>query len=193
MERFGVKCVRGAEVELVRDEAGHVVDERLMGQKRVGHTRTFQVWLDTAQYHIDVTDKEGAGAAAYESFNLLVRRKPKENNFKAILETIRDLMNSKTAVPEWLHDVFLGYGDPGAAQPQEQNQTLDYRDTFFSKEHLVASLPGRELHFAAGADAPPFRITWPAPKSASAVLKVESYKTINQVRRETIYFIVIVV
>ena len=30
---------------------------------------------------------------SYSSFNLLVRRKPKENNFKAVLETIRDLMN----------------------------------------------------------------------------------------------------
>ena len=74
-----------------------------------------------------------------------MRRKPKENNFKvlsclkysptkssfppslpplppsppslpqAVLETIRDLMNAECVVPDWLHDVFLGYGDPGAA------------------------------------------------------------------------------
>jgi intron-binding protein aquarius len=47
--------------------------------------------------------------------NLIVRRNPKENNFKAILETIRDLMNtavSGRAIPDWLHDVFLGYGNP---------------------------------------------------------------------------------
>lgn len=25
----------------------------------------------------------------YEGFNILIRRKPKENNFKAVLETIR--------------------------------------------------------------------------------------------------------
>ena len=39
-----------------------------------------------------------------------------ENNFKAVLESIRDLMNEETAVPPWLHDIFLGYGDPAAAQ-----------------------------------------------------------------------------
>lgn len=39
-----------------------------------------------------------------------------ENNFKAVLESIRDLMNEDdVVVPDWLHDIFLGYGDPGAA------------------------------------------------------------------------------
>ena len=34
---------------------------------------------------------------------------------QAVLETIRDLMNAECVVPDWLHDVFLGYGDPAAA------------------------------------------------------------------------------
>ena len=38
----------------------------------------------------------------YATFNLLMRRKPKENNFKAVLECIRDLMNEDTVMPEWL-------------------------------------------------------------------------------------------
>lgn len=36
-----------------------------------------------------------------------------ENNFKAVLESIRDLMNEDCVVPPWLHDILLGYGDPG--------------------------------------------------------------------------------
>ena len=52
---------------------------------------------------------------AYETFNIIMRRKPKENNFKAVLETIRDLMNTECVVPDWLHDIILGYGDPAAA------------------------------------------------------------------------------
>ena len=44
-----------------------------------------------------------------------MRRKPKENNFKAVLETIRDLMNTDCVVPDWLHDLILGYGSPDAA------------------------------------------------------------------------------
>lgn len=53
--------------------------------------------------------------------NLIVRRKAKENNFKAILETIRDLMSSAAvgmAIPAWLHDIFLGYGNPASANPR---------------------------------------------------------------------------
>lgn len=46
---------------------------------------------------------------------MIMRRKPKENNFKAVLETIRDLMNTDCVVPDWLHDLILGYGSPDAA------------------------------------------------------------------------------
>jgi len=51
----------------------------------------------------------------YETFNIVLRRKPKENNFKAVLETIRDLMNTECVIPDWLHNIILGYGDPAAA------------------------------------------------------------------------------
>lgn len=54
---------------------------------------------------------------------------------------IRDLMNSTTAVPEWLHDIFLGYGDP-TERGEARGSTLDFCDTFLSYKHLCASFPG---------------------------------------------------
>ncbi len=39
--------------------------------------------------------KEQSAEDPYKTLNILMRRKPKENNFKSILETIRDLMNTK--------------------------------------------------------------------------------------------------
>lgn len=51
----------------------------------------------------------------YYSFNLLIRRDPKTNNFKAVLATIRQLLNTEFVVPDWLHDLILGYGEPNAA------------------------------------------------------------------------------
>lgn len=57
----------------------------------------------------------------------------KENNFKAVLESIRDLMNEDCVLPPWLHDILLGYGDPGAAQYRHMEgclQTVDFKDTF---------------------------------------------------------------
>ena len=53
-----------------------------------------------------------------------------ENNFKAVLESIRDLMNEQTVVPPWLHDIFLGYGDPAAAQYSQMEgfvRTVDFK------------------------------------------------------------------
>ena len=54
-----------------------------------------------------------------------------ENNFKAVLESMRDLMNEATVVPPWLHDTFLGYGDPAAAQytnlRDEFTRSLDFK------------------------------------------------------------------
>lgn len=51
-----------------------------------------------------------------------------------MLESIRDLMNEDCVLPPWLHDILLGYGDPGAAQHSALGgghlQTVDFKDTF---------------------------------------------------------------
>ena len=71
-----------------------------------------------------------------------------ENNFKAVLESIRDLMNEETVMPAWLHDIFLGYGDPAAARYTnlpDTLQTIDFKDTFLDAAHLRASFPGHQV------------------------------------------------
>lgn len=118
MKLFGVKYVRGGTVFEFRDEADVVLndptrpDDRKYG--RTGTKRKLRLNLDPVQYYLDMKE----GLTCYDSLNLLVRRNPKENNFKAILDTIRGLINTAAvgqAIPAWLHDVFLGYGDPSAA------------------------------------------------------------------------------
>lgn len=48
-----------------------------------GDARTFRVWLDPNQYQQDMTNNIQTGAEdPYETFNIIMRRKPKENNFK---------------------------------------------------------------------------------------------------------------
>ncbi len=51
----------------------------------------------------------------YDGFQIVARRNPKENNFKAVLETMRQLMNTKCVVPDWLAEIILGYGEPSSA------------------------------------------------------------------------------
>ena len=80
-----------------------------------------------------------------------------------MLEAIRDLMNTDCVVPDWIHDIFLGYGDPAAAHytrlvlvrllfirgvvfriPQ-QIKSLDFNDTFLSLDHLRDSFPQYQI------------------------------------------------
>ncbi len=49
-------------------------------------------------------------------------------------------------VPSWLHDVFLGYGDPSAAayyRLPSQLHTINFIDTFLDDAHLQRSFPNR--------------------------------------------------
>lgn len=52
-----------------------------------GESRTFRVFLDPNQYQQDMTNTIQNGAEdVYETFNIIMRRKPKENNFKVIFK-----------------------------------------------------------------------------------------------------------
>ena len=75
---------------------------------RVGNVRKIRMHLDPIQYYHDTQN----GLDCYEKFNLLVRRNAKENNFKAVLDTIAAIGRT---IPSWLTDVLLGYGDPLSA------------------------------------------------------------------------------
>jgi intron-binding protein aquarius len=172
--RYGVVAVRGCEVSQVLDEQGNAFgsalsDVSLAGEggrgggrsAPAGAKRALRVRLDPAQYF---SDCRAAGAAAatltsaaplYAGFNLLVRRDARSNNFKAVLETVREVMNSSSqggAVPAWLHDVLLGYGDPAAAHFRSlpagvRVDAADFRDTFVSAAHVREAFPRAEVVF----------------------------------------------
>lgn len=175
-ERFGLQYVRGCEVVEMRDEGGHLMNDFTGRVKREewkppqGELRTAVVALDTAQYHMDVSSMGDKDEDIYSTFHVLMRRKPKENNFKAILESIRDLMNEDYIVPGWLRDIILGYGDPGAAQWKNmpnQLKVLDFKDTFLDAQHLRESFEGYDVVFRNGngrddeSPPPPYRVTFP--------------------------------
>eukprot|EP00923_Selenidium_pygospionis_P042265 GHVN01073199.1.p1 GENE.GHVN01073199.1~~GHVN01073199.1.p1 ORF type:complete len:1799 (-),score=441.84 GHVN01073199.1:775-5532(-) len=176
---MGVVGVRGCEVVEVLDQEDNVISDPNPRNRRepVGELRTIRVLLDPAQYNTDIKrassgttatvggvstgtgippgDAGTAGVVSglddlYGSFNLCVRRNPRENNFKSILQTIRQLMNDDEdmVVPGWLHDLFLGYGDPSVAHysnmPNQLDQ-IDFLDTFLDEAHLRASFPNKSI------------------------------------------------
>ncbi|XP_072555037.1 RNA helicase aquarius isoform X2 [Paramormyrops kingsleyae] len=169
VEQAGLVYVRGCEVQGMLDDKGRVIEDGPEPKPKLkGDTRTFRVWLDPNQYQQDMTNSIQTGAEdPYETFNIIMRRKPKENNFKAVLETIRNLMNTECVVPEWLHDIILGYGNPDSAhysRMPNQISTLDFNDTFLSVDHLKDSFPGHKVKVTVDDPAlqiPPFRIKFP--------------------------------
>ncbi|KAF5289862.1 hypothetical protein FQR65_LT01996 [Abscondita terminalis] len=149
LSQVGLHCVRGCEIEGMLDNNGRVIEDGPEPKPVLpGDNRTFRVWLDCNQYRNDMNNVNEGGDDVYESFNILMRRKPKENNFKAVLETIRELMNTECVVPEWLHDIILGYGDPGAAHYAKLPtpiRTLDFNDTFIDMDHLRSCFTDYEI------------------------------------------------
>jgi len=138
--------VRGCEVEGMLDDDGRVIEEGPEEKPVIkSNYITYRVYLDTNQYQNDMESIHKQGNTdPYESFHLVIRRKPKENNFKAVLKTIRDLMNTKCVVPEWLHKILLGFGNPSSANYKTLHReinNLDWNDTFISYDHLCSSFP----------------------------------------------------
>lgn len=147
--QVGLECIRGCEVEGMLDSNGRVIEDGPEPRPVLpGDQRTYRVWLDCNQYKDDMNNTNQGKEDVYEGFNILMRRKPKENNFKAVLETIRELMNTECVVPDWLHDIILGYGDPSAAhytKIKNPIQTMDFNDTFIDMDHLRSCFPDYEI------------------------------------------------
>ncbi|KAJ2711323.1 hypothetical protein H4R19_003304, partial [Coemansia spiralis] len=168
-----VRAVRGCEIECRLDAAGRPIGvdpdngEARDGATTAGSVRRFRVLLDRQQYHADVK----ADSDLYAALNVVVRRRPQESNFKAVLETIRDLMASPPALPGWLAATFLGYGDLAAAA-EEAQWTRAGRvwlgDTFVSEDHVRECLAPLRVEFPDGAFATPCIVEFPADADAAA-------------------------
>lgn len=150
VQKLGLKYVRAAEVTQVQDENGRSLRDhegQINGHGRP-RIRRLQINLDAASYKEDMKRVEKGRPNIYESINIVVRRRGRENNFKSILESIQSLTLADVPLATWLHEVFLGYGDPaGATYTHLPNQIrrIDYRDTFLDWQHLIESLSGKAV------------------------------------------------
>ncbi|ETB56423.1 hypothetical protein YYC_05569 [Plasmodium yoelii 17X] len=119
---LGINYLRGCEV--IKFENAFENDEGDENYKKCT-LKKITVYLDYAQYQRDIL----VNPDIYNSFNLLVRRKQKENNFYYILNNIKTLiMNPDDAViPSWVHDIFLGYC---------KNSIKYYQDYLPKKENM---------------------------------------------------------
>ena len=185
-DEFGITYVRGCEIEGMVDEEGKLVEEYRMEDEPPVFTkenvRTYRVFIDACQYQQDIerhNNDPDKFEDIYRTFNVVLRRRPKENNFKSVLETIRTLMNTQCVVPEWLHDTLLGYGDPAKCHYSNMNNTipvLDWNDTFLSMHHLREAFPTYTIKAKVDTEEdlqPPFRLTFPAQDQKRVTLAAD--------------------
>ncbi len=163
-QKAGLTVVRTAEVMQILDDRGR------MGKDSMGHpeshgrnwSRKLHLRLDARTYKQDMERVSAGKPNVYEDINLIIRRGGRENNFKPVLESMRSLTLSEVPLASWLHEVFLGYGDPaGATYKHLPNRVkkIDFRDTFLDWQHLVQSLPGKIVEpsdDASGSFGPPY-------------------------------------
>lgn len=147
-QSLGLACVRSAEIVQILDDKGRAVRDAAAffdGRNR-SPVRRIRLKLDSAMYKLDTERTSTGKPDVYEGINLIMRRSGRENNFKPVLESIKNLTLTEVPLASWLHEVFLGYGDPaGASYKQLPNRLkrVDYRDTFLDWQHLIESLPGK--------------------------------------------------
>lgn len=165
-QRLGITSIRTAEVlhpmESENGGRGQGFQRRGRGGRggrgdgRGGHgqqhhrstVKKLQVKLDPAAFVEDTSQSSEGAPDVYDTYNLVVRRRARENNFKPILDSIRSLVLSDVPLAPWLHEVFLGYGDPAAATYKHlpnRIKKVDFRDTFLDWHHLIESLPGKTV------------------------------------------------
>jgi intron-binding protein aquarius len=158
--------IRTAEIVQILDENGRVLREpqpgRENGHARKPRLRRLLVNLDAAAFKAD-NDKVSKGKQdIYPLINVIMRRKGRENNFRPVLETMQKLITTDIALPSWLQEIFLGYGDPTSARYTElpnRVKSVDFRDTFLDWQHLVESFPGKTIEPSGNATAsfgPPY-------------------------------------
>lgn len=174
-EKLGLVSVRAAEVIQVLDDKGRAIRDAQAyfdGHSR-SESRKIQLRLDAEAYKEDTEARRDV----YDGINLLMRRSGRENNFKPVLESIRDLTLSDVPLAPWLHEVFLGYGDPaGATYKQLPNRLrkINFRDTFLDWQHLIESLPGKIVEpseDASGSFGPPYVLETVEKPAEAAVSK----------------------
>lgn len=80
-------CQYQADISQLRTEKsrGKVIGAEIARAKREGRSAEVIEALERKALEADAASPEDI----YDTFNVLVRRKPKENNFKAVLDTIR--------------------------------------------------------------------------------------------------------
>eukprot|EP01080_Neovahlkampfia_damariscottae_P006060 gene6060-10061_t len=142
-----IKLIRGCEVIHQEDLDGtKYIDSNFDSNKLFGSERKLKIKLDKIQY-----EKDNENGVDLGKFNLILKINSKENNFKSILETIKNLIlnENELILPDWFNDLFLGYGNPQDSNFKNISNSLNelnLYDTILNVNHLNELYPKLSLN-----------------------------------------------
>ncbi|KAG5519202.1 hypothetical protein PMAC_002290 [Pneumocystis sp. 'macacae'] len=171
--KSGLRYLRTAEVDQILNYDGRPlkVVEKLAQEDefemvKTSRKRILRLFIDSHNYKID-NDRTlyEEGDDVYSSINLIVRRLPKDNNFRPILESLKNLARTSVSLPSWFEDIFLGFGDPSNALYYNlgtRPTSLSFLDTFLDWDHLLECFPDKKIKLIISGQNltpnPPYRI-----------------------------------
>jgi len=151
IERYGVVAVRTFQVIGFVDVEGNEIpstERQAFLSKLVASRRTLRGYVDATQFEIDQKELQGLYTMdSPDHFNLVMRRKPHENNFRGVLDTLKDIF-VHCYVPKWLLDTLLGYGELESSLDCLQGKQFDLGDTFVSLSHMETCLKEMNIPFS---------------------------------------------
>ncbi|XP_954844.1 uncharacterized protein TA05355 [Theileria annulata] len=114
-----VRRIRFGEIlEVYDEENNNVLDFNPLDNKSfVGFKMRIKLLLDYQQYMKDIQED----LDYYSSFNLIIRRSKRQNNFKSILTNVQNVVNNKFKMPNWLQVILLGYFSYHSVRPNTSN------------------------------------------------------------------------
>lgn len=136
-ERLGVfqlKAVRVAETFDWKDRPIRNSD------RQSTKVRKINVWLNDYNSH----------DASIGKLNAVLKRSKKDYSFYSVLSTVKKILLSinlgndigqQMDIPDWLMDVFLGFGSPDSVSNSLETENIDFLDTFIDLDHLNETFP----------------------------------------------------
>ena len=136
--------IRGGEILYIYDDENNNILLFDKDEIPSGFSRRMTLILDPIQYNIDLKNE----ILGNLKFDFMLRRNSKENNFKSILETIKDLVYNMPKIPNWIEDPLLSK----IHKKEFDNKNIilndinfDFYDTFLNQNSFTKYIKEKEI------------------------------------------------
>ena len=136
--------IRGGEILNIYDEDNNNILFFDGNDIPIGFKRRMTLILDPIQYTLDLKNE----ILNNLNFHFMLRRNSKENNFKSILETIKNLVLNMPKIPNWIEEPLLSKVHKKEIENKNiilNDINFDFYDTFLNKNSFTEYIKDKEI------------------------------------------------